>query len=58
MIEPEYTQDEIVNKNIIFVVVILLLIIGAVSVMAVANIDYGEDTAGLYSKFKQDQTAQ
>lgn len=42
--------------NIIFVVVVLLLLVGAAAVIAVATIDYGEDTAGLYSKFKQDKT--
>jgi len=42
--------------NIIFVVVVLLLIVGAAAVFAVATIDYGEDTAGLYSKFKQDKS--
>ena len=26
------------------------------AVLAVATIDYGEDTAGLYSKFKQDKS--
>jgi hypothetical protein len=42
--------------NIIFVVAILLVIVSVAAVLAVATIDYGEDTAGLYSKFKQDKS--
>lgn len=42
--------------NIIFVVAVLLVIVGVAAVLAVATIDYGEDTAGLYSKFKQDKS--
>ena len=42
--------------NIIFVVAILLVIVSVAAVRAVATIDYGEDTAGLYSKFKQDKS--
>lgn len=51
-----YNETEIIDMNIIFVVVVLLLLVGAAAVIAVATIDYGEDTAGLYSKFKQDKT--
>ena len=42
--------------NITFVVAILLVIVSVAAVLAVATIDYGEDTAGLYSKFKQDKS--
>ena len=42
--------------NIIFVVAVLLVIVGVAAVLAVATIDYGADTAGLYSKFKQDKS--
>ena len=42
--------------NIIFVVAILLVIVSVAAVLVVATIDYGEDTAGLYSKFKQDKS--
>ena len=45
-----YKESEIIDLNIIFVVVV------AAAVFAVASIDYGEDTAGLYSKFKQDKS--
>ena len=51
-----YTETEIVDVNIIFVVAILLVIVSVAAVLAVATIDYGEDTAGLYSKFKQDKS--
>ena len=51
-----YKESEIIDLNIIFVVVVLLLIVGAAAVFAVATIDYGEYTAGLYSKFKQDKS--
>ena len=50
------TENQIVDRNIIFVGVIILVLLGAATVYAVATIDYGEDTAGLYSKFKQDKS--
>lgn len=55
-LERFYTETEIVDVNIIFVVAILLVIVSVAAVLAVATIDYGEDTAGLYSKFKQDKS--
>lgn len=45
-----------VDRNIIFVTVVLLLIIAAVTVIVVATIDYGDDYAGLYSKYKQEKS--
>ena len=42
--------------NIILVVGILMVSVRVAGVLAVATIDYGEDTAGLYSKFKQDKS--
>ena len=56
MVESVLTESQIVDRNIIFVVVIILVLLGAATVYAVATIDYGEDTAGLYSKFKQDKS--
>lgn len=56
MVESVLTESQIVDRNIIFVVVIILVLLGAATVYAVAKIDYGEDTAGLYSKFKQDKS--
>ena len=50
------TASAIVDRNIVFVVVIVLVLLGAATVYAVATIDYGEDTAGLYSKYKQDKS--
>lgn len=41
------------DRNIIFVTAIVLVLLMAVTVYAVATINYGEDTAGLYSKYKQ-----
>ena len=51
-----YTESEVVDRNIIFVTVVLLLIIAAVTVIVVATIDYGDDYAGLYSKYKQEKS--
>ena len=48
-----YTNSEVVDVNIIFVTSIILVLLMAVTVYVVATIDYGEDTAGLYSKYKQ-----
>lgn len=48
-----YTNSEVVDVNIIFVTAIILVLLMAVTVYVVATIDYGEDTAGLYSKYKQ-----
>jgi hypothetical protein len=42
--------------NIIFVVAVILVLIGAATVYVVATIDYGEDTAGLYSKYKESKS--
>ena len=52
-IEDRYTTSEVVDMNIIFVTSIVLVLLMAVTVYVVAAIDYGEDTAGLYSKYKQ-----
>ena len=49
-----YTEEEVVEKNIIFVTVVILLIVAAV--LGVATIDYGDDYAGLYSKYKQEKS--
>ena len=51
-----YTKEEVVEKNIIFVTVIILLIVAAATVFVVATIDYGDDYAGLYSKYKQEKS--
>ena len=51
-----YTESEIVDRNIIFVTVVILLIVAAVTVFVVATIDYGDDYAGLYSKYKQEKS--
>ena len=56
ILESVLTENQIVDRNIILVVVIILVLLGAATVYAVATIDYGEDTAGLYSKFKQDKS--
>ena len=52
-IEDTYSVSEVVDRNIIFVTAIILVLLMAVTVFVVATIDYGEDTAGLYSKYKQ-----
>lgn len=51
-----YTEEEVVEKNIIFVTVVILLIVAAATVLVVATIDYGDDYAGLYSKYKQEKS--
>ena len=51
-----YTEEEVVEKNIIFVTVVILLIVAAATVIVVATIDYGDDYAGLYSKYKQEKS--
>lgn len=53
IIVSRYTNSEVVDVNIIFVTAIILVLLMAVTVYVVATIDYGEDTAGLYSKYKQ-----
>ena len=52
-VEDRYSVSEIVDRNIIVGTAIVLVLIMAVTVYVVATIDYGEDTAGLYSKYKQ-----
>lgn len=47
------TVSEIVDRNIIVGTAIVIVLLMAVTVYVVATIDYGEDTAGLYSKYKQ-----
>lgn len=54
-VETLYTEQEILDMNIIFFVVVLLVLISAGTVYAVATIQPTEDSAGLYSKFKQDK---
>ena len=51
--EDRYTVSEIVDRNIIVGTAVVLVLLMAVTVYVVATIDYGEDTAGLYSKYKQ-----
>ena len=54
--EPKEEAEEVVEKNIIFVTVVILLIVAAATVLVVATIDYGDDYAGLYSKYKQEKS--
>lgn len=53
VVEEKMTVSEIVDRNIIVGTAIVIVLLMAVTVYVVATIDYGEDTAGLYSKYKQ-----